>query len=254
MAPYIGITDFDSREMVDEMWQIFCDRLAHHSPYELHVGIMMSWKTLHDQPSKWAAVWPDKSELANIFSHPKTYNCLHYADYDGKPGLAADLASAISYGGDQLAAVQLDMIWPNPCELRMFRGIFPDIEIILQVGRLAFKQVEDDPKRFIEQLGEYEGAVDRLLLDRSGGEGKALDAGLLLPYLRAVRESLPELQLGVAGGLGPTTMHLLDPLLDEFNGLSIDAQGQLRASGDSKDLIDRSRAAAYLNRAIERLT
>lgn len=251
---YIGITDFDSRASVDRMWEVFCRQRGHQTPYRLHVGVMMSRKTLHGLPSKWAAVWPEKRALATIFSHPDTYNCLHYADYDGVPGLHQDLGQAVSYCGDRLSAVQLDMIWPEPMELQRFKEQHPSLEVILQVGRLAFKQVSDDPARFIGQLRAYDGLADRLLLDRSGGEGKALSAELLAPYLRAVREAVPTFGLGVAGGLGPRTMHLLEPLLVEFSGLSIDAQGRLRASGDAKDPIDWDLAAAYLTRALEALT
>lgn len=254
MLPYIGITDFDSRASVDRMWEVFKNRRGHLAGYQLHVGVMMSRKTLYGLPSKWSNVWPRKDELPDIFGHPDTYNCLHYADYDGLPGLSDSLADAVGHCGGRLHAVQLDMVWPDHREIKRFHAAHPHLEIILQIGRLAFASVENDPERLIDRLRRYTGATQRLLLDRSGGEGKALNADLIAPHLRMVRTHLPTLGLGVAGGLGPRTISLLDPLLVEFNGLSIDAQGRLRPSGDAKDPVDWDMAAAYLERALEALT
>ncbi len=54
----------------------------------------------------------------------------------------------------------------------------------------------------------------------------------------------------VAGGLGPYTVRLVEPLLAEFPNISIDAQGQLRESGNALDPIDWDRAETYITRAV----
>jgi hypothetical protein len=96
MNPYIGITDFMDFGQVQEMSRVFSAHLPQGSERKLHVGVMMSWKTLHDIPSKWQNVFPPKDRIASIFSSEEVYNCLHYADYDNNPDLQESLAEAIS--------------------------------------------------------------------------------------------------------------------------------------------------------------
>lgn len=47
-------------------------------------------------------------------------------------------------------------------------------------------------------------------------------------YLAAITEKFPDLGIGAAGGLSPTTLHLVGPLLKKFPKLSIDVEGRVR--------------------------
>lgn len=80
-----------------------------------------------------------------------------------------------------------------------------------------------------------------------------MDAKGLLPFARAVKRRFPQFGLVAAGGLGPDTMHLVEPLIKEFPDLSIDAQGKLRPSGSALDPIDWYMAGQYLIKALEML-
>ena len=86
----------------------------------------------------------------------------------------------------------------------------------------------DRPETLFTQLvGAHLPMIDAILVDSSGGKGKPFDAVKGAEYLRAARKH-PTLGIGIAGGLGPETLHLLDPLVKEFPELSIDAEGRLR--------------------------
>ena len=250
MNPYMGITDFTNFEQVQEMSTVFSAHRPQESNRVLHVGVMMSHKTLHGIPSKWQNAFPPKEKIASIFSSDEVYNCLHYADYDNNPDLWKSLATAISYGGIGIHALQLDMIWPNPSEVA--NGVHTSrkqIEVILQIGKNALEEVGNDPQRVVERLGDYEGVIHRVLLDKSMGKGLGMDADGLIPFARAIRESFPTLGIGAAGGLGPETIQLVEPLVAVFPDLSIDAQGRLRPSGNALDPIDWSMARDYLAKA-----
>ena len=250
MNPYIGITDFTDFEQVREMSRVFSAHRPQGSSRVLHIGVMMSYKTLHGIQSKWQNAFPQKEQIAEIFSSDEVYNCLHYADYDNRPELWKSLATAIFYGGIGIQAIQLDMVWPDPGEIA--NGVHisrKQIEVILQIGKNALEEVGNDPQRVVERLSDYEGVINRVLLDKSMGRGLGMDADGLIPYARAIRESFPMLGIGAAGGLGPETIQLVEPLTAVFPDLSIDAQGRLRPSGNALDPIDWSMAGNYLVKA-----
>jgi hypothetical protein len=252
MNPYIGITDFTDRGQVQEMSRVFGAHQPQGSSHMLHVGVMMSYKTLHDIPSRWQNAFPPKKTIADIFSLDDVYNCLHYADYDNNPDLWKSLAKAISYGGIGIHALQLDMIWPDPCQI--VHGVHTSrkkIEVILQVGKNALEKVDNDPQAVVERLSDYDGTIHRVLLDKSMGKGLGMDADSLIPFAQAIRENFPTLGIGVAGGLGPETTQLVEPLIAEFPDLSIDAQGRLRPSGNALDPINWNMAEKYLVKSLQ---
>ncbi len=254
MRPYIGITDFENFEQVQGMLRVFKVHLRAGSNRQLHIGVMMSHKTLHGLPTKWLSVFAPKETIAKIFASPETYNCLHYADYDANAGFSDDLSRAISFGGENIRAVQLDMIWPNSNQIAqavLASGL--RIEVILQINKNALDQVQNDPEALVRKLKTYDGAIQRVLLDKSMGRGLGMDAAGLLPFARAIRKSLPLLGIVAAGGLGPETMHLVEPLAAEFDDLSIDAQGRLRSSGSALDPIDWKIAETYIVKALQLL-
>lgn len=247
MIPYIGVVDFSDFGQVQDMLSVFNAHLPQGCNRKLHVGLMMSYKTLNGLPTKWLDVFPSKEKIADIFASDETYNCLHYADYDNDLELWKSLARAISYGGTGIHALQLDMIWPDPVQVA--NGVHASrkqIEVILQIGKNALAEVNDDPRAVVERLREYDGIVHRVLLDKSMGRGIGMDAQVLLPFARAIRESLPNIGLGGAGGLGPKTVSRIKPLLEEIPDISFDAQGQLRPSGNALDPIDLSYVGEYL--------
>jgi len=242
LIPYIGITDFTSYWQVKAMNKIFKEHLPRDSKRRLHVGVMMSRKTLHGIPSKWRDAFPSNAVIAGIFSSGEVYNCLHYADYETEGfclGLGESLKRAILYGGQHINALQLDMVWPHPSQILLgVHASRKNIEVVLQLGSKALDEVHNDPQQLVKKLRGYEAVIHRVLLDKSMGKGLGMDASALLPFARAIREHFPTLGLVAAGGLGPETVHLVEPLVKEFPDVSIDAQGRLRPSGNALDPVD----------------
>lgn len=254
MFPYIGITDFTSPREVRAMASVFRKHVAPGSSRRLHVGVMMSYKTLWHYTTKWSSIFPSNKDIAGIFCSESVFNCLHYADYDVNTEVWKSLAWAMRFGGSGLHALQLDMIWPNPKDIaEAMSDSEKSIEIILQVGKNAIEMMDNDPNAVARKLGEYDGIINRVLLDKSMGRGLGMDARALIPFARAIKDKFPDIGLGAAGGLGPETMDLVMPLLEEFPDLSIDAQGKLRPSGNALDPVDWRMAGLYLIEALKRV-
>ncbi|MCX6735899.1 MAG: hypothetical protein NTZ13_02350 [Candidatus Parcubacteria bacterium] len=250
IIPYVGITDFMTFEQVQQMLAVFKSNLAPSQNRRLHVGVMMSYKTLHNLETRWTKAFPKKENIADIFSSSETMNCLHYADYEAID-VQCSIAKAISYGGNGINALQLDMIWPNPDYIA--KAVFAsgvNLEVILQIGKNAIEEANDDPKEVVKRLSGYKDIVQYVLLDKSMGQGLGMDATGLIPFAKAVKEAFPEISIVAAGGLGPESVGLVKPLVLEFPDISIDAQGKLRQSGNALDPIDWNMAEMYLIKAL----
>lgn len=188
--------------------------------------------------------FPTTEEIAGGFTDdPDVLNTIHYADLYGpngpwktqeSPNLFENLELCVKHGGKNLHAIQLDVTLPNPNEIKKFKEKHPSIAIILQIGKFAFKEVDNDPQKMVDRLREY-GWIDFVLLDKSMGKGLGMDSEGLLPFLRLIKKELPYLGLAVAGGLGPDSLDLLNPIAEEFPDIAIDAQGGLKHADAPRD-------------------
>lgn len=249
-SPYIGITDFMTRNQTLEMLSCFRAAPRCNTSHKLMVGVMMSHKTLNGLDTKWTKAFPANEQISDIFVRsPLAFNTLHYADYTNTD-VFNSLTRAISCGGININALQLDMIWPEPADVSSaVNASRKCISVILQIGKKAMTDANDSPHEVVKRLGDYVGVIDGVLFDKSMGTGKPMDAEVLLPYVEAVYEHFPTMRVAVAGGLGPRTMQVAEPLISRFPDISIDAQGRLRPSGSALDPIDWELAKKYLKEA-----
>lgn len=128
-----------------------------------------------------------------------------------------------------------------------------NVEVILQIGSKALALIGEEPETIVGMLESYEGVIDRVLLDKSGGRGVGMDSEWLIPMAGAIRERFPDLGLVVAGGLGPETTNLIGRIPELFLKMSYDAQSKLRPSGSALDPVDWEMAAVYLIEMIKRM-
>ena len=253
--PYVGITDFTSFEQVTKMLEVFRRHKSSESQRVLHVGVMMSFKTLNGIETKWSKAFPPKKTITDIFrpNDDDVYYCLHYADYDHNTTYT-DLSRGLHYAGPFVHAIQLDMPWPNPGMVA--NGVHTSrrqIEVILQVGKRSIDECDGDPTEVVRRLEDYDRVIHRVLIDKSMGRGVGMDAVGLIPFAQAIKDRFPDMGLVVAGGLGPDSIDMVKPLVKVFPDISIDAQGKLRPSGSALDPIDWDMAGTYLARALELL-
>ena len=248
--PYIGITGF----MIQEEVRSVLDILPENFNRLVMIGALVSRKTLQGGENKWPNRYPKKEKVEDIFiDHPRALNLVHYNT--GDQATLFDQLVEVTELSPNIDGFQLNMTWPAPDELRRYREQYPNMKIVLQVGERAFMRVDHSPSFLLGRvMTNYLGLIDYLLLDPSGGQGKPMDASILQPYLEtlAMAEETAKIDIGIgiAGGLGPKTMHLLAPLVKDFPDISIDAEGQLRDENDNLNLVA---AKEYLVKAYEML-
>lgn len=230
--PYIGITGFMSYDEV-----MFVLRQLHDVSCRLiMVGVLASLKTLRGLPNKWPNRYPAVLKIFDIFSiHDLALNLIHY-DTKEPETLREQLVEMTRLAGGNLHGFQLNIAWPSLAILQEYRREYPDKKFVLQVGGHAFEMVGHSPDRLAGKVSEYEGVADYVLLDPSGGYGKPFNPERARDYLFALKAKHLSMGLGVAGGLSPSTLDLVEPLVKDFPDLSIDAEGRLRTKDDHLDL------------------
>ncbi len=253
-TPYIGVNDFMNPDQVERMLSFWYGNQPLGLNRRFHIGVMMTNKTLRGITCKWTSAVPKNEKIKDIFylQSPETMNCLHYADYREDPAIQCDLERAIGFGGMGMNALQLDMIWPDEKAIAgaIRESVKTDLEVILQVGKDAFKEINDNPHELVRRLRSYEGVVTHVLLDLSMGTGQKLHPGFLEPFIEQIYGQLPWLDVVVAGGLGPGRLDPIKDLVRKYRKLSFDAQSWLRPSGNALDPMDEEMAKAFLLESI----
>lgn len=249
LKPYIGICDFTNNKQVLEMLDIISK--YRHADVKLMIGAMTSYKVFNYKETKWAEIFPKLKNLKNIFSirDPLLVNCIHYADYENNTGLGDILCRLVNTCGDGLSAIQLDMIWPPPRELEIFQRQHA-LPIIMQVSRRSMTECHDNPIAVAKKIrDDYGGLVSAVLIDCSMGKGLPINVPFIEGYIESIKTYAGDVEIAIAGGLGPDTVHRVQRLIKEYR-VSIDAQSKLRISGKAEDPIDWELAKKYVHNAI----
>lgn len=248
--PYIGVTGFMSRDEVDFVITNFEGEIER----QLMVGVLASSKTLKGLVDKWPRRYPVLSRAGAIFSsHPAALNLFHYKT-DDPTSLFDQLNLLREFGGPHLNGFQLNITWPDVSQIKRFikQPGCQDTRIVLQLGSKALNEVRNDPRRLLKRLIPYLPVITDILIDPSGGLGKAMVLEKTREYLDCLClccALFPGFGLGVAGGLSSKTVYdLVGPLARKFEDLSTDAEGQLRDIYDNLDLGETDR---YLKSALD---
>ncbi len=244
-GPYIGVTGFMSREEVSQA----LTAVSRETAYRLMVGVLMSSKTLAGQTNKWPGRYPKKESVADIFiDDPRALNLIHY-NTDTPEMLASEVGQIVELAGPHLDGFQFNVKWPDhPLQLKAVREMFPDLYLLLQIGGRAMEEILSFGRYPMELLktmvGWYLPHIDAILIDPRGGKGELLNTAKGAEWLRAARE-LSGIEVGISGGLGSVTTHLIEPLAKKFPRLNIDAEGQLRTP-KPEDALDMKAVEGYI--------
>lgn len=243
--PYIGITGFVNPHEV----AVVLDCMPRESHRLLMIGVLASSRTLKGQQSRWPNRYPGVSDIAAIFpQHLLALNLVHYNT--GEPDtLCQQLVELTRLSGPDLHGYQLNIPWPPVTELNEYRKQFPEMKMVLQISQTSLQIVDSSARDLVDKLAqEYVGLVDYMLLDPSAGYGIPLDPSWAAEYLTSIQEADLGMGLGVAGGLSPSSLDLVQPLVNDFPDLSIDAESLLR---DEDDCLDTGNARDYINKALQ---
>ncbi|MFA6437075.1 MAG: hypothetical protein WC242_05510 [Candidatus Paceibacterota bacterium] len=228
--PYIGITGITKPSEVRAALSV----LPENGNRKLMVGVLVTWKSIRGINTKpqWAKQMPDPPVMNPIFlADKRVVNLVHFSTEEGREdSVLADLLGIGGLAGSNFGGFQLNLAWPDIRMMKQYReyvGFVP--RIVLQIGQKAI-ETAGGPQGIVERLSPYIDAnlINDILLDPSGGLGKPFDTERAREILREIKRQNWHIGLGVAGGLGPDSLGLVQPLVEEFPELSIDAQGRLR--------------------------
>ena len=248
--PYIGITGFKTREQVEAV-------LAAHpaeSEFLVMVGVLANDRSIRDEPVKNSKRYPAKDELGKIFvKHPKALNLIHFNT--GRPSkLLDDMFYALLLAGPDCQGLQLNIPWPSKQVLRDFQKYCQSEyckTIVLQCGKKALNEVGWSPRKLTERLKAYKGLIDYVLIDPSSGTGQEFDPYFVCACFGAIGRALPDIGLGIAGGLNAESLgRLLDPILGAFPGLGFSTDTETGVRDDQDDFVV-PEAIRYLRQANE---
>jgi hypothetical protein len=242
--PYVGVTGFMTRAEVDAAVEAFKAQ-ANWRDADLMIGVLASSKTLAGGTNKWPNRYPKVGDIASLFPlYLNAFNLIHYAT-DDRSTLADQLKELVRLGGQNLHGFQLNIRWPEPAALD---AIPKGMRVVLQLGRGAIDEVDDDPIKAAKALGAYKGTVTDVLIDMSGGRGRDIDVVTAARYVEAIDDRHPDFGIGVAGGLSSGTILRLAGLANRWPMLSIDAEGRLRTP-QPEDRLDIEAVKDYLDMA-----
>jgi hypothetical protein len=238
--PYIGVTGFMGQADVREILFVYPKDARH----KLMVGVLMSNKTLAGEKNKYPRRYPEKDAVADIFvDHPQALNLIHYHTSNSNHAMVMEMVNVMALAGPHCHGFQLNVRWPYPKAIEDYHrdrrfGIFghKDDIIVLQCGRGAMEEVGNSPKKLAERVKDYDGLVSYVLIDPSGGKGEAFDSGFAYDCLCELTRAVPNMGIGVAGGLSAQSINNICNLLTTHPDISVDAEGRLRDTNDDLNI------------------
>jgi hypothetical protein len=250
-VPYVGITGFTTNSQV----RMVLSRSKRRSqiPYFM-VGVLVSDKTLRGERAKWHKRNPDRHLLGTIFE-PRAHaiNLVHFhsANQDLLP---AQMLEVDRLAGEYCDGLQLNMTWPSPAivEAYLARSISRKRKrtIVLQCGMRALEQLAHNPKKIAKRVKvEYEGLVDYVLIDPSGGEGKEFEIDFAYGCLAELFATCRSVGPGVAGGLSvDNVVEKIAPLVGVLpERFAIDVETRVR---DQNDVLDIGKCIAFIKKSM----
>lgn len=266
--PYVGVTGFAIPGEVESV----LSQLPANLPRKLMVGVLASRETLagNSGPKQFAGRYPKVERIADIFNDdPRALNLIHYTSESQELTLANEMVEVrTDFGGLLCHGIQMNLTWPSPryvvehyrrmVEYSISAAISPrptNEVIVLQVGREAVELCGYNPFAVANRLREYEGLVNYVLLDQSGGRGEPFKREMAVLAMTVADQMPKSMGLVLAGGLSALSVDQTlnyfrsfdQPIIDRAK-LSLDAEGRLRnLDGDTLNV---EAAIAYVKRAL----
>lgn len=243
--PYVGITGITSREQSKAILAL-ADEIGWPRSHRLMIGALVSYRGLvwgeAANPKQYVPV--DRIDEV-LIGDGRLLNLVHYNSRAA--GLFAqirDVIKRVSYAD----GIQLNIAWPREDQLRRLRErIYTTV--VLQVSSNAYRMLGNSPAALVGRLKAYEGLIEYVLVDPSGGIGRQFDLAYAEEILGALVESGLGMKWGIAGGLGSDNISRLEALVRIYPELSWDAQARLRKIPD--DTLDMTKVRAYLEASAE---
>jgi len=205
--PYVGVSGITTPEQARallDMWP------ATAPPQSLMLGVLTSQKVMGGGERN--ARSPAPKNFARIFQEdPRVLGLVHYFTKDPLT-LGNQLLNATALAGMMCHGAQINVPWPPPEQIKVFRD-FGDYErVVLQVGP---KMLSYYHHTLVAEVidREYHGLITDVLIDVSAGERVPIDPTRAREMVESMRARNPNIGIGFAGGLCAETLPAFSELL-----------------------------------------
>jgi len=256
--PYVGITGAVTAQDVESVTQEFLNAgYTMDSPHIPMVGILVSHETLNGKliPNRR---YPPIDDVPSLVRQAhNVFPMIHYDSAD--PSSLADQVHLLFerlYEDGLCKAIQLNHLgvnWYPVDQVKLIKTTFPDMHIVLRPSREGMQL--KDPRAIADHVEAYEDSLSYLLIDPSMGEGRVFQMEDSLAVYQELRERLPHLTIGFAGGFnGSNVAKRVGEIKSrtQTSDFCIDAEGRLRDPVSDKpfdDVLSVRKVREYLQSA-----
>lgn len=251
--PYVGITGITMTDEVDALVEAF--QKADLKPDAQHTGMLgflVAKEMAQNKPPLSPRRVKDRDTLVRLAEcvDGDALSVVHYECKD-EPHFADSLIPLLKdlYEGKLCKTVQLNTT-PTPTEVIRLLSVYPDLRLIYQIRPALMKE---GMPTVIAQIQRHRDAFQYALIDPSCGQGVEGDVGEAIALRNRLKECMPEMTVGFAGGYScynvrRRTYELIMKM--HRNDFCLDAEGSFR---DRDDRLVLSRAETYIHEAAEGL-
>ncbi|NOS67746.1 MAG: hypothetical protein HOO67_05285 [Candidatus Peribacteraceae bacterium] len=244
--PYIGVTGFTTAGQIRSAMDAY--RSTGITSHVLMCGMLADKTMLQGiTPPSPRHVTNINTLISLITAATDAFPVIHYVMFDCEDSFAKDLMSILQPLADRdlPLAVQLNGT-PTVEEVTLLRSKFPDLTLLYQVRP---ELLACGSGAVAQELRRHEsGTLSYALIDPSCGTGKDFDIPEVMRTYKALRQKVPDIGIGFAGGLDGANAKVRVQEIQEAIGsddFSVDAEGKLFTG----DLLDAEKTARYLRAA-----
>lgn len=249
--PYVGISGVAHFEQHIALFDIALRERLETLGHFVMVGIQATGKTQvldieNIRGQKWHPVGDSIAEAAANEDSGLTRPYVH-CYFEGEDELARGIANVMRRTRHYIRGLQFNGLpWASQdyrSFLAGFKERYPDQSVILQAGSITLDH--HSPRKVAAELGTM--PADYVLLDPSGGWGRAMDLGRMRAYVDEIYQRHVPVGVAVSGGLEAQNVEeLFGPLVEAYPGLSCDAEGRLRKGPEGATELDIQAAEAFI--------
>lgn len=208
--PYVGVTGAASCEEVESIIQAFITAgFTMDSPHIPMLGFLVSTENLKKPDTPIGNRYPRFNVVEDLLKQVKNraLAMIHYCQSKNPAERLPPAAEVIRifesadiYNSGLCKSVQLNTIWPDKAQVRAIKIKYADMQIVLQLRRemIQGQLCQDVVTEIREKYGKY---LSYVLIDPSAGEGVEFDVAESTAFYHELKNQLPDLMVGFAGGL-----------------------------------------------------
>jgi hypothetical protein len=244
--PYIGITGFKALHEIHTI----AESVNEYPLGYVMFGITSSNKRLLD-PTSSGKTSPRLDRVRDMVRAVPNHHLpmIHY--YTPNLDQLAEEVIAL-YDYCQIAnrcGLQINALWPDPEQIKKLHLCYPDfvlksLKITLQLPKKALEATNHE---IVEKLKAYQGLINYVLIDPSGGMGEDFNTVRAALLMKMISEKIKDITPGVAGGFSAENVAERVKEIGEITACNccsqptlhdycIDAQGKLRSERKIKSV------------------